>query len=74
MVGKSYLNRELFYIFAPDGLAAIFEKKGSNRVMYYASTDKLGSINLLVKEDGSIAADQSYDAWGRQINPAMKQC
>ncbi len=67
--GGNTIDRELFYIFAPDGLAAILEKKGSNRVMYYASTDKLGSINLLVKEDGSIAADQSYDAWGRQRNP-----
>ena len=36
--------------------------------MYYASTDNLGSINLLVKEDGTIASDLSYDAWGRQRN------
>ena len=67
--GGNTIDRELFYIFAPDGLAAILEKKGSNRVMYYASTDKLGSINLLVKEDGSIATDQSYNAWGRLRNP-----
>ncbi len=37
--------------------------------MYYASADNLGSINLLVKEDETIASDVSYDAWGRQRIP-----
>ena len=67
--GISITNRQLHYIFAPDGLAAILEVKDNNRTMYYASTDNLGSINLLVDKDGGIVSDQSYDAWGRQRNP-----
>ncbi len=61
--------REIHYIFAPDGLASIYEIKDGVGKMYYVASDHLGSINLLVDEQGSIASDLSYDAWGRNRNP-----
>jgi len=36
--------------------------------MYYATTDNLGSINMIFKPDGSVVSDLSYDAWGRRRN------
>lgn len=60
-------EREINFIFAPDGLAAIYEKKNGN--MYYVSTDNLGSINIIANAQGNIVNDLSYDAWGRRRNP-----
>ena len=56
------------YIFAPDGLAAIYETTNGVSKMYYTTTDNLGSLNMLINTDGTIAADLSYDAWGRRRN------
>jgi len=66
-------NREINYIFAPDGLAAIYEKKNGTGKMYYVSTDNLGSINMIADEQGNIVNDLSYDAWGRRRDPATWQ-
>ena len=42
--GSNTETREINYIFAPDGLAAIYETKNNVNKMYYTSTDNLGSI------------------------------
>lgn len=68
-IGSTTTNREINYIFAPDGLAAINENIGSVNKMYYVATDNLGSINMIVNADGTVASDLSYDAWGRRRNP-----
>jgi len=58
---------EVNYIFAPDGLAAIYEKV-SNK-LYFVASDALGSINMIVDgTTGNIVSDMSYDAWGRRRN------
>jgi len=62
-------EREINFIFAPDGLAAIYEKKNGTGNMYYVSTDNLGSINIIADAQGNIVNDLSYDAWGRRRNP-----
>ena len=49
--GTTTTNREINYIFAPDGLIAIRETKNGIGKMYYTATDNLGSINMIV--DGS---------------------
>jgi RHS repeat-associated protein len=69
IVAGTTTNREINYIFAPDGLAAIYENKNGVNKMYYISTDVQGSINMIVNTDGTIASDLSYDAWGRRRNP-----
>ena len=59
--------RELYYIKAPDGLAAIYVKdaiKGGK--MYYAHTDHQGSIVALTDSIGVKVFQASYDAWGKQ--------
>ena len=61
------LTKELYYIEAPDGLAAVYVKdaiQGSG--MYYTHTDHLGSIVSLTDSVGVAAFKASYDAWGKQ--------
>jgi RHS repeat-associated protein len=68
--GTTTTTREINYIFAPDGLIAIYENKNGLGKMYYTATDNLGSINLIVDgTTGDIVDDISYDAWGRFRNP-----
>lgn len=63
-------ERELTYITAPDGLAAVYEKKNGTGKLYFACLDGQGSINMLVDADnGNLVADLAYDAWGRPRNP-----
>ena len=68
ITGSTTNVREKNYIFAPDGLAAIYETNNGTSKMYYTTTDHLGSINMIVDEMGVIQADMSYDAWGRRRN------
>ena len=61
------MTRELYYIGAPDGLAAVYVKdaiKGGK--MYYAHSDHQGSIVALTDSIGVKVFQASYDAWGKQ--------
>lgn len=40
--------------------------------LYYICRDYLGSITHIVKSDGSLKQELSYDAWGRLRNPATQ--
>ncbi|MDD5570642.1 MAG: FG-GAP-like repeat-containing protein [Bacteroidales bacterium] len=66
--GGGSSTQELHYISGSNDLAAIYEIKNGAGKMYYAQTDYQGSLNMLVKSDGTIAQDLSYDAWGRRRN------
>ena len=60
-------TRELYYIGAGDGLAAVYVKPQSGAAsMYYAHTDHLGSIVSLTDSAGVAVFKASYDAWGKQ--------
>ncbi len=61
--------KEYHYIYTPTGLAAIMIKTGSTQKMYYTCTDYLGNIQALVNENGTIAEEYNYDAWGQRRNP-----
>ena len=68
--GTTTTNREINYIFAPDGLIAIYENKNGTGKMFYTATDNLGSVNMIVDgSTGQIVDDLSYDVWGRFRNP-----
>ena len=55
------------YVDSPDGIAAIFVKKGSGKATpYYVETDHLGSILNLYDEWGDVHYSATYDAWGVQ--------
>lgn len=64
-------QRNLHYIIAPTGIAAIVEKKENLNypVIYNTFTDYLGSLTHVV-ESGTLVDEISYDAWGRKRNPA----
>lgn len=62
--------KKIHYIGGGDGLAAVYIIDGSdNGEMYYVSKDYLGSIMVLTDENGAVAEEYSYDAWGRRRNP-----
>jgi RHS repeat-associated protein len=61
--------REINYIFAPDGLAAIYEMKNNTGKYYYIGSDVQGSITMVIDGDnGNVESEMSYDAWGRRRN------
>jgi RHS repeat-associated protein len=64
-------QRNLHYIIAPTGIAAIIEKKENLNypIIYNTFTDYLGSLTHVV-ESGTLVDEISYDAWGRKRNPA----
>jgi RHS repeat-associated protein len=67
-------QRNLHYIIAPTGIAAIVEKKENLNypIIYNTFTDYLGSLTHVV-ESGTLVDEISYDAWGRKRNPANIQ-
>lgn len=55
---------------SPYKASAVLENNnGSSRVLYI-SRDHLGSITHITDASGTLVAEYSYDAWGRQRNPA----
>ncbi|MBP7496740.1 MAG: hypothetical protein KA792_03655 [Bacteroidales bacterium] len=60
---------EWTYIYGATGLAAVYRQVNGAGAMYYALTDHLGSITGLVNENGELAEEYSYDAWGRRRKP-----
>ncbi|MBI4647083.1 MAG: RHS repeat-associated core domain-containing protein, partial [Bacteroidia bacterium] len=62
--------RELYYIFAGDGLAAVYITNDLGSKMYYILKDHLGSIVGITDESGNLLEELSYDTWGNRRNPA----
>lgn len=60
-------TRQLYYIGAADGVAAIYVKQaGQADKIYYPHTDHLGSIVKLTDGSGAEVFEASYDAWGNR--------
>ncbi|MFQ3576990.1 MAG: RHS repeat-associated core domain-containing protein [Cytophagales bacterium] len=59
----------IHYIDGAFGTAAIYIVENNVGQMYYPCTDYLGSLMMLLREDGSVAQENSFDAWGRARNP-----
>jgi len=63
-----------YYIYAGDGLAAIYRKINNATTttgsMYYIHTDILGSFDRVTNEAGNLVDQYSFDAWGnrRDVN------
>ncbi|MBQ7426189.1 MAG: VCBS repeat-containing protein [Prevotella sp.] len=49
---------------------AVLIKTNNTDSLFYILRDYQGSITHIVKENGSLRNEQSYDAWGRLRNPA----
>jgi RHS repeat-associated protein len=62
-------TREISYISSPYGLVAINIRQNSADSLYFVDTDHLGSILSLLRNNGTQAAEYSYDEWGRRRRP-----
>ncbi|MCG8410276.1 MAG: hypothetical protein MI739_03220 [Bacteroidales bacterium] len=67
----------LYYIYSPSGLTAIYKKNESGEGnMYYIHTDHLGSISMVTDNKQQLAASYYYNAWGikfsNDLNGARK--
>jgi RHS repeat-associated protein len=61
--------REIYYVSAPTGIAAILEKKNSQTNFYYIHTDVIGSFDVITNSTGTVMEILSFDPWGRRRNP-----
>ncbi len=61
--------KKIHYISGGDGLAAVYILSNGVGTMYYVSKDYLGNIMLLTRDNGTVAEEYSYDAWGRRRSP-----
>ncbi len=65
--------KEWTYIFAPNGLCAIYYNNNGSSKLMYVNTDHLGSPILITGTVGTnpqaILEENSFDAWGRRRNP-----
>lgn len=62
-------TKEWTYIYAPNGLAAIYYKTNTNTgQLLYVLSDHLGSPILLTDNNQVIKEKYSFDAWGRRRN------
>lgn len=63
-------NKKIHYIFANGGMIAIYEQSNKNgNKLCYVHKDHLGSVQAYSNEQGTLAGEMSYDAWGRRRNP-----
>jgi RHS repeat-associated protein len=62
-------NKEINYIYSPNGLLGVMVKQGTTETFFYTYTDYLGNILALVNENGTIAEEYNFDAWGQRRNP-----
>jgi len=68
---KSRSRDEIIYVNAGNGLCAIIVKTMSGTVTpYFVYTDHLGNLLTLTNTSGTVVAEQNFDAWGRNRNPA----
>lgn len=69
---KNGLKRQIHYISGGDGICSIVirEVNGSSNDLtyYFPYTDHLGSILTVTDANGTIIAEQNFDAWGRKRN------
>ncbi len=61
-------NKEINYIYSPNGLLGVMIKQGTTETFYYTYTDYLGNILALVDQNGNITEEYNFDAWGQRRN------
>ena len=67
------VTREIHYVIGGSGLCAIIERENGVNNFYFVYTDHLGSILTVTNISGTVAAEQNFDAWGRNRNPSNWQ-
>lgn len=67
------VTREIHYVSGGNGLCAMIVRQGGVNIFYFVYTDQLGSILAVTDINGTKVAEQNFDAWGRNRNPANWQ-
>ncbi|MBX9784093.1 MAG: FG-GAP-like repeat-containing protein [Chitinophagaceae bacterium] len=70
---KLGLTRETHYIEGGDGLCAMIVRESGVNNFYFVYKDHLGSLLTITDINGSVVAEQNFDAWGRNRNPVTWQ-
>ncbi len=65
LIGLDKSASTLFFYYDSNGLPTSFK---NNDIMYYYVRNLQGDIVKIVKQDGSIAATYTYDAWGKILS------
>ena len=67
---ENNVTQYIHYVSSPSGLISIIVKENTNAPDYYFTyTDHLGSILSVTDKNGTIIAQQNFDAWGRKRDP-----
>jgi len=69
VTGAAGVVEHRFYVHSPERAIAVVTRGGAEAGTRFFHTDHLGSIDVMTKEDGSIAERRSYDAYGARRNP-----
>ncbi|MES2760986.1 MAG: RHS repeat-associated core domain-containing protein [Bacteroidota bacterium] len=62
------MTREVHYINAPSGLAAMYVVENGVANMYFTYSDHLGTAKRITNTAGSVVAEQNFDPWGQRRN------
>ncbi len=63
------MTREVHYINAPSGLAAMHVIENGVANTYFTYSDHLGTPKTITNVNGGVVAEQSFDPWGQRRNP-----
>ncbi|MFS8066644.1 MAG: RHS repeat domain-containing protein, partial [Byssovorax sp.] len=58
-----------YYVHSPERVVAIVTRGGAEAGTRYVHVDHLGSVDVVTREDGSVAERRSYDPFGQRRNP-----
>ena len=62
-----------FYVRAAGKLWAIVEKQGNQVKTHYVISDYLGSIRMLLDENGNVEQEFQYGPWGMPVDPQTRE-
>ena len=65
LIGLDKAGSTLFFYYDSNGSPTAFK---NNDIMYYYVKNLQGDIVKIVKQDGSVAATYTYDAWGKLLS------
>ena len=63
------ITREIHYIGAPSGLAAMYVIENGIPQTYFTYSDHLGTPKTITDVTGALVAEQNFDVWGQRRNP-----
>jgi RHS repeat-associated protein len=62
-----------YYVHSPERAVAIVTRGGTEPGTRYLHVEHLGSVDVLTREDGTIAEQRSYDPFGQRRDPVWGQ-